>query len=313
MKAEHERRVESFGKVQVEEEESIERLTRSRIAEWEKRVDLDDWQNWTSSLLQPTSEIERARFERHKDTSVWLGALKWPTKSYAELSRAFVRSRRERLTPAEVGLPAPARRRTPGLRCEELAALSGVSLSWYTWLEQDRAIKVSRHVLGALSRALRLNAAECEHLYRLAGELPPAQQATPAPNHTSTSATCSPSSNPTRPCSWTSTGTSSAGTVPRPRSSPTSARPHPSDATWSGWSSAGRPSATYSPIGNSRPSQYSPNSGPRPTSILPTPDSPRSSTTCGRTSRTSPNGGPDTTSAPTGWPSSTSTTPRSGG
>jgi len=73
------------------------------------------------------------------------------------------------------------RRRTPGLRREEVAALSGVSLSWYTWLEQGRDIRVSRQVLGSLARALRLSAAEQEHLYRLADELLPAPEEGPPP------------------------------------------------------------------------------------------------------------------------------------
>src|SRR5581483_10561997 len=83
----------------------------------------------------------------------------------------FLRSRRERLAPADVGLPAGSRRRTPGLRREEVALLSGVSVSWYSWLEQGRKIGVSRQVLDALAGALRLTAAERQHLFRLAGEL----------------------------------------------------------------------------------------------------------------------------------------------
>src|SRR5215469_5287194 len=55
----------------------------------------------------------------------------------------FLRTRRERLSPAQLGLPTAGRRRTPGLRREELAALAGVGISWYTWLEQGRAISVS--------------------------------------------------------------------------------------------------------------------------------------------------------------------------
>ncbi|MCC9307590.1 helix-turn-helix transcriptional regulator [Kitasatospora sp. RB6PN24] len=86
---------------------------------------------------------------------------------------AFLRSRRERLSPAAVGLGETARRRTPGLRREEVAALSGVSLSWLAWLEQGRDINVSRQVLGSLARTLRLSPDEQRHLYRLAGELPP--------------------------------------------------------------------------------------------------------------------------------------------
>ncbi len=88
--------------------------------------------------------------------------------------RAFLRSRRARLTPADVGLrDDSARRRTPGLRREELAALAGVGVSWYTWLEQGRDIHPSPDVLEALARALRLDAAERSTLFALARtELP---------------------------------------------------------------------------------------------------------------------------------------------
>jgi transcriptional regulator with XRE-family HTH domain len=81
---------------------------------------------------------------------------------------AFLRSRRARLTPADVGLPAGLRRRTPGLRREELAQLAGVGVTWYTWLEQGRPINASVQVLEAIARTLRLDHAEREHLYRLA-------------------------------------------------------------------------------------------------------------------------------------------------
>ncbi|MFZ6049578.1 helix-turn-helix transcriptional regulator [Pseudomonas sp. CR3202] len=80
----------------------------------------------------------------------------------------FLRSRRERITPEEVGLPAGSRRRTPGLRREEVAALAGVGLSWYTWLEQGRDISVSATFLDNLSRALKLDATERRHLFLLA-------------------------------------------------------------------------------------------------------------------------------------------------
>jgi transcriptional regulator with XRE-family HTH domain len=88
--------------------------------------------------------------------------------------RAFLRSRRARLAPADVGLPDNGgRRRTPGLRREELAALAGVGVSWYTWLEQGRDINPSPDVLDALARALRLDAAERRTLFALARtELP---------------------------------------------------------------------------------------------------------------------------------------------
>ena len=84
----------------------------------------------------------------------------------------FLRSRRARLTPADVGLPAdsePGRRRTPGLRREEVAELSGVGVTWYTWLEQGRKITASPQVVDALARALRLSADEHRHLRELAG------------------------------------------------------------------------------------------------------------------------------------------------
>ncbi|RFU36775.1 XRE family transcriptional regulator [Actinomadura logoneensis] len=81
---------------------------------------------------------------------------------------AFLRSRRERITPEDVGLPPAPRRRTPGLRREEVAQLAGVGVTWYTWLEQGRPINVSTQVLDAISRTLRLDPVEREHLYRLA-------------------------------------------------------------------------------------------------------------------------------------------------
>src|SRR5689334_25405261 len=82
---------------------------------------------------------------------------------------AFLRSRRERITPEEVGLPAGGRRRTPGLRREEVAQLAGVGITWYTWLEQGRDINVSEQVLEAISRVLMLDGHERSHLFTLAG------------------------------------------------------------------------------------------------------------------------------------------------
>ncbi|MGW2424004.1 helix-turn-helix transcriptional regulator [Streptomyces sp. NPDC001709] len=81
---------------------------------------------------------------------------------------AFLRTRRARVTPADVGMPPGLRRRTPGLRREEVAQLSGVGVTWYTWLEQGRPINASPQVLDAVARTLRLDAPEREHLYRLA-------------------------------------------------------------------------------------------------------------------------------------------------
>ena len=81
----------------------------------------------------------------------------------------FLRRRREAILPARVGLPVGGRRRTPGLRREEVAQLAGVGVTWYTWLEQARDIRVSENVLDALSRALLLDASERAHLFNLAG------------------------------------------------------------------------------------------------------------------------------------------------
>lgn len=89
---------------------------------------------------------------------------------------AFLRTRRARLQPAEVGLPARSRRRTPGLRREEVAELAGMGVSWYTLLEQGQDVHPSRQVLESLARALRLTPAEAHHLFLLAGQDMPAAQ-----------------------------------------------------------------------------------------------------------------------------------------
>ena len=81
---------------------------------------------------------------------------------------AFLRSRRERLSPGEVGLPNGHRRRTPGLRREEVAQLAGISAEWLVKLEQGRATAPSAATLAALARALRLGEVETAHLQRLA-------------------------------------------------------------------------------------------------------------------------------------------------
>ncbi|MDQ0796473.1 helix-turn-helix transcriptional regulator [Streptomyces sp. B1I3] len=86
----------------------------------------------------------------------------------------FLRSRRERITPEQVGLPRGRRRRTPGLRREEVAQLSAVGVTWYTWLEQARDIHVSPQVLDSLARALLLDRSERTHLFALAGAAVPA-------------------------------------------------------------------------------------------------------------------------------------------
>ena len=86
---------------------------------------------------------------------------------------AFLRSRRDRLTPSDVGLPEGFRRRAPGLRREEVAMLAGVGTTWYAWLEQGRDVHPSGEVLSALAGALRLDATERRHLFVLHGEIVP--------------------------------------------------------------------------------------------------------------------------------------------
>ncbi len=81
---------------------------------------------------------------------------------------AFLRTRRERIQPEDVGLPPGTRRRTAGLRREELAQLAGVGVTWYTWLEQGRKINASVQVLDAIATTLRLDTTERGHLFRLA-------------------------------------------------------------------------------------------------------------------------------------------------
>ena len=82
---------------------------------------------------------------------------------------AFIRSRRERIAPEQVGLHRTRRRRTPGLRREEVAQLAGVGVTWYTWLEQGRDIHASPQVLEAIARTLLFDPHERAHLFTLAG------------------------------------------------------------------------------------------------------------------------------------------------
>ena len=85
---------------------------------------------------------------------------------------AFLRACRARITPEAVGLPPGPRRRTPGLRREEVAQLAGVGVTWYTWLEQGRRINASEQVVDAIARTLKLDPAESDHLFRLADIAP---------------------------------------------------------------------------------------------------------------------------------------------
>jgi transcriptional regulator with XRE-family HTH domain len=98
------------------------------------------------------------------------------TPSSAELAQ-FLRNRRARVRPADAGIPEGSRRRTPGLRREEVARLADVGVSWYTWLEQGRDIHVSEPLLERLARALRLTPTERAHLFELAHGRPAARPA----------------------------------------------------------------------------------------------------------------------------------------
>jgi transcriptional regulator with XRE-family HTH domain len=86
----------------------------------------------------------------------------------------FLRTRREKLKPEQVGIAHASRRRTPGLRREEVAEIAGVGTTWYTWLEQARDIQPSSDVLRRLGQALQMTPAEIRHLYSLAGKAAPA-------------------------------------------------------------------------------------------------------------------------------------------
>jgi transcriptional regulator with XRE-family HTH domain len=98
----------------------------------------------------------------------WVMAMREIQQRQAELGR-FLRARRLALQPEAVGIkPHVGRRRTPGLRREEVAERAGVSVSWYTWLEQGRDIHVSDAVLDSIAESLKLNAAQREYVHRLA-------------------------------------------------------------------------------------------------------------------------------------------------
>jgi transcriptional regulator with XRE-family HTH domain len=100
---------------------------------------------------------------------------------------ALLRTRRSQLSRADFGLPPVGRSRTDGLRREEVASLSGVSVTWYTWLEQGRDISPSRQVLDAVARTLRLSPAEHAYVLSLVGYSAPVSEPdttpTPAPGH----------------------------------------------------------------------------------------------------------------------------------
>ncbi|MCA4135053.1 helix-turn-helix transcriptional regulator [Arthrobacter sp. M4] len=102
-----------------------------------------------------------------------------PSSNHARLGE-FIRTRREQTRPEDVGLPASPRRRTPGLRREEVAVLANVGVSWYTWLEQGRAIGASEEILDAIADALRLSQEDRIYVHRLASGRRTAQSPSPA-------------------------------------------------------------------------------------------------------------------------------------
>src|SRR4051794_5910636 len=112
----------------------------------------------------PASALRAYRMGRNH------GGMEMDRKELAD----FLRRSRERLRPQEVGLTAGPRRRTPGLRREEVSQLAGMSADYYMRLEQARSPQPSPQLLGALARALRLTLDERDHLYVLAGHRPPA-------------------------------------------------------------------------------------------------------------------------------------------
>jgi transcriptional regulator with XRE-family HTH domain len=121
----------------------------------------------------PASAPEPATAQHGPELRPIVGLAATGQRRREELSD-FLRMRRAAINPEEVGLPGGGRRRTPGLRREEVAQLAGIGTTWYTWLEQGRDVRASLDVLEALARALRLNQAERTHLILLGrGEAPP--------------------------------------------------------------------------------------------------------------------------------------------
>src|SRR5580658_7712046 len=97
-----------------------------------------------------------------------------PIQSSTRTLGIFLRAHRERLSPSKLGLAPAGRRRTPGLRREEVAQLCGISTTWYTWLEQGRDIALSAIALARLADALQLTAAERAYLFELSRRRDPA-------------------------------------------------------------------------------------------------------------------------------------------
>lgn len=98
---------------------------------------------------------------------------------------AFLRAKRDAARSSDYGISATTRRRTPGLRREEVAELADVGFTWYTWLEQGRDVRPSGQVLARIASALKLNEPETQHLFTLAGHLPEKPADEPEPTASS--------------------------------------------------------------------------------------------------------------------------------
>ena len=209
---------------------------------------------------------------------------------------AFLRARRERIQPEDVGLPPGTRRRTAGLRREELAQLAGVGVTWYTWLEQGRKINASVQVLDAIATTLRLDATERAHLFRLAdvpgasrpGRLrrlpaaargPADRRRDPAPGRRAHRAV--------RPA-----GLEPGIRVDLPRTSP---RPRPASATRCSPTSPAPPAAARWRIPTSTATRWSRSCGPPTAATSATPPGRTSSAAWRRSARRSPPPGRPTT------------------
>ena len=129
----------------------------------------------TTGMSVGTAKLDWGRFAREEAVVTYeakdRAAQRPGERRRAELGE-FLKARRARLRPGDFGMPPGSRRRTPGLRREEVALLAGVGVTWYTWLEQGREINASTQVLDAVATTLRLDRVEREHLYRLAEATP---------------------------------------------------------------------------------------------------------------------------------------------
>jgi transcriptional regulator with XRE-family HTH domain len=118
--------------------------------------------SWTIWLVGVRSWLAGVRFGQYVTVDADHDQLR------RQILAEFLRSRRARIDPQAAGIVHGSRRRVPGLRREEVAALANVGTSWYTWLEQARDVRASAHVISAIAGALRLDVHERRHLFALA-------------------------------------------------------------------------------------------------------------------------------------------------